>query len=711
VTAETPPFGHDQEFRGLFAEEARGRLDTLAAGLLALEEGTGDPELVPALLREAHTLKGGSAMVGLPRVTRLAHLLEDLLAPHRDGRASPPRPLVDEALAAVDGLRAVIDAAARGEDHAAEADAIEDRLVVATRPDGPQVEEGVAGGAADGAATAAGPAAEPGEAHDRAAPAVEGTPEPRPAASTIAVPVARLDELVRLVTESATALLRTGHVLGEAMQRDPSTVVEYRELSRTLTALQELAMRTRMVAVATVAHPLQRAVRDLARELGKEVRWELRGEDTELDRRVLDQLADPLLHLVRNAVDHGIEPPDQRVGAGKPRRGTVRLHAMQLGSEVVVAIGDDGRGIDVDAVRAAVRRHPADAGGADGGTVDDAEALYGIFTPGVSTAARVTDVSGRGVGLDIVRAGLQSIRGRVEVHNQPGRGCEFRISVPITLAVVPCLVVRSAGQRYAIPAHAVTAAVAADGPQVMQAGGRAMVLVDGRAVPLTGLQSLLGAPETDATGPALVLTGLSRSHAVRVAALEGRREVVLKGLGDLLPHLDAVAGAAIDADGSVLVVLEPTALIERGSRSPAAAAPSAAAADRALPAPAGRQSILVVDDAMTVRELERSILLRAGYEVRTAEDGVEALARLAEQPADLVLTDVEMPRMDGFALTEAIRAHPRLRNVAVVVVTSRASEEDRQRGLEAGADGYIVKRAFDQASLLAAVERLLGQRR
>jgi two-component system chemotaxis sensor kinase CheA len=686
------PFGHDAEFRGLFAEEAQGRLDSLAASLLGLEGTAGRVEMVTALLREAHTLKGGSAMVGLPRVTRLAHLLEDLLDPYRDGRAAISGDLVDDALAAVDGLRTVIDAAGREEDHEARAAAVEEKLLRAAAR-----------------TPAAGPApAAPPEATRTEVPPPPVSAVPRSEASTVAVPVARLDELVRLVTESSSALLRTGHLLAEATGKQPSTLTEFRDLARTLGQLQELTMRTRMVPVSTITHPLHRAVRDLARSLGREVVWEVSGDDTEIDRHVLDRLADPLLHLVRNAVDHGVEGPDERAAAGKPRHGTVRLHAMRLGSEVILVIGDDGRGIDVDAVRAAT-----DAGDED----DDESVLGGIFRSGVSTAREVTDVSGRGVGLDVVRAQLEAIRGRVEVHNDPGRGCEFRLSVPITLAVVPCLVVRCGSRRYAVPAQAVLTAVSAGDPATLHAGGRPMVMAGGRAVPVTDLEAILGSGEGGGEGPALVLSVLTRSHAVRVDALEGQRDVVLKSLGGLLPRLDVVAGATIEADGSVLVVLEPGALIDRARRMhrpPASAAATAAtttARQGAPPPPRSRRSVLVVDDARTVRELQRSILERAGYEVRTAADGLEALSRLAERPVDLVLTDVEMPRMDGFALTEAIRAHQVLRNTAVLVLSSRAGDDDRRRGLEAGADGYIVKSAFDQATLLDAVDRLLGGRR
>jgi two-component system chemotaxis sensor kinase CheA len=693
VPAERP-FGHDAEFRGLFAEEAQGRLDSLASSLLGLEGTAGRVELVTALLREAHTLKGGSAMVGLPRVTRLAHLLEDLLDPYRDGRAGISADLVDDALAAVDGLRAVIDAAGREEDHEVAAAALEERLLHAA-----------ARTPAAGQAPAAPPAAAPEPTRTEVQPPPVGA-TPRPEASTIAVPVARLDELVRLVTESSSALLRTGHLLAEATGKQPSTLTEFRDLARTLGQLQELTMRTRMVQVSTITHPLHRAVRDLARSLGREVVWEVSGEDTEIDRHVLDRLADPLLHLARNAVDHGIEGPDERAASGKPRHGTVRLHAMRLGSEVILVIGDDGRGIDVDAVRAATG-----AGDED----DDETVLGGIFRSGVSTAREVTDVSGRGVGLDVVRAQLEAIRGRVEVHNDPGRGCEFRLSVPITLAVVPCLVVRCGPRRYAVPAQAVLTAVSGGDPTTLHAGGRPMVMAGGRAVPVTDLEAILGGGEGGGQGPALVLSVLTRSHAVRVDALEGQRDVVLKSLGGLLPRLDVVAGATIEADGSVLVVLEPGALIERARRihrpSGGAAAPAARQGTPPPPPPRSRRSVLVVDDALTVRELQRSILERAGYEVRTAADGLEALSRLAERPVDLVLTDVEMPRMDGFALTEAIRAHQVLRNTAVLVLSSRSGDDDRRRGLEAGADGYMVKSTFDQATLLDAVDRLLGGRR
>ena len=667
----------EEEFRTLFAEEAETRLQRLSTELLQLEEAGNDPELVASIFRDAHTLKGAAGMVGLDPIARVAHVMEDLLEELRQGdRMATPR-LVDGLLAAVDAVRGFIPVMLAGQDRTDEAAVVEES-VRALR------EEPVADVEAESLAPAPAPAL---------------APRPREQASeTIRVPVPRLDQLVRLVGEAAAAHLRMGRMLNQLLETDPAGVAEFRELSHVLNELQEKTMRARMVPVATITDNLHRAVRDVARSCGKDVHWEVRGEDTELDRSVLEQLADPLLHLVRNAVDHGIEPAAERVAADKPAQATVRLHAMQLGSEVILAVSDDGGGIDVDRVRAEAARR-----GAETESLSDEEALYLIFRSGLSTAEFISDVSGRGVGLDVVRTAVDGARGRIEVRSTPGEGTEFRIIVPITLAVLPCLLVEAGGHRYALPLHSVL--VAQDGEQagMRHAEGRLSVQVGSQAVGVSDLGTVLGAGDP-AEGPVVVLSGVTRRHAFRVDRLVGQRDVVVKGLGRLLPRLDVVAGASVEPDGSILVVLDAPGLIDRARsrrERPTTAQPALSTRRRG--------TILVVDDAMTVRELQRSILERAGYAVRTADDGVSALARLAEEPADLVLTDVEMPRLDGFGLTEAIRAQPSTATVPVLILTSRAGDDDRRRGLEAGADGYIVKSAFDESGLLAAVERLLGR--
>jgi two-component system chemotaxis sensor kinase CheA len=467
-----------------------------------------------------------------------------------------------------------------------------------------------------------------------------------------------------------------------------------------------------MVPFGTIAEPLRRASRDLARSLGKSVELELRGQETELDRGVLEQVADPLLHLVRNAIDHGIEPPETRRAAGKPAQGTVRVHATQLGSEVEVTVADDGRGIDLERVR---ERAGASGDSLDG--VDDAEALYAIFRSGLSTAAAVSDVSGRGVGLDVVRTSLAAVRGRVEVHSEPGAGSEFRLSVPITLAVLPCLLVEAAGRRLAVPMHSVVSAEAAGWAEDW-VEGQVVIRVRDQILPVSDLAVTLGgggaagAPAADR--PAVVVASMTRRHAFRVDALLGRRNLVVKDLGRLLPRLSLLAGAALEPDGSILLVLDVSGLVDRArwirSAGGAAGASRAAPAEvpAGLPAPAGPPSVLVVDDTAVVRELERSVLEEAGYRVRTARDGREALATLTGDPPDLVVTDVDMPHLDGLELTRSIRADPRLAGLPVVVVTSKAAEADRRRAMDAGADAYLVKGELDRRSLLEVAGRLLG---
>jgi two-component system, chemotaxis family, sensor kinase CheA len=675
--------GQEERFRQLFAEEAEGRLATLSELLLELEAASGDAELLASVFREAHTLKGSAAVVGLGEVGRVAHAMEEILDGLRRGERAATPTLVDALLRAVDGIRELIPAALGGDDRAAEAD----RLVAALQEP-----------SAAGTAPEPEPAPEAGRPAETIAAPAGGTR----GGETIRVPVERLDELVRLVGEAAAAYLRVGRLLAERLGLDPAVVPELRELSRVLGDLQQRTLRARMVPFATIVEPLRRATRDLARSLGKAVELDLRGQETELDRSVLEQVTDPLLHLVRNAIDHGLEAPAEREAAGKPPTGTVRVHAMQLGSEVVVTVADDGRGIDVGRVR-----EQASKAGDDLEGVDDDEALYAIFRSGLSTASSVSQVSGRGVGLDVVRASLEAVRGQVEVRTEPGGGSEFRVSVPISMAVLPCLLVEAAGQRYGIPMHSVVTTEAAGWTEA-SVEGRPVIRVRDQVLPVSSLAATLGTGEA-AAGPAVVVASLTRRHAFQVDALLGQREVVLKDLGRLLPRVDLLGGASVEPDGAILLVLDASGLVERARRTaPVAGVPVLSGTPARQAPPVAHASILVVDDAPVVRELERSILERAGYQVRTAADGQEALAMLAATPGDLVITDVDMPRCNGFELTSAIRAEPELAGLPVVILTSKADDADHRRGLDAGADAYVVKSAFDEQALLDVVARLLG---
>ncbi len=665
--------------RQVFADDASARLDRMGEQLLELEHAPGKAGLLADLFREAHSLKGGAGVIGLDHVADVAHAMEDPLQRLRSGQLQATATLTDALLATIDGLRSLVANPGGSADDAkqkATADALMLRLVEGAGPEVtsvPRAQDGLAEGSA---------------ATDRR------IVEPRvPPNSTIQVAVQRLDQIDRLVGESAAAHLRVGQLLAEKLGADPATVPQYRDLARLLSRLQEVTMRARMVPLSTATPGLHRAVRDLARAGGKQVRWEVDGGETEIDRNVLEILHDPLIHLVRNAVDHGIESPDKRLAAGKPAHGTVRLRGMQSGSEIVISISDDGNGIDIGRVRAAASR-----GGIETAHMSESQVIDLIFRPGVTTATQVTALSGRGVGLDVVRTNLGLVRGRVEVRTVPKVGTEFIVAVPITLTIVQCLIVESGGQRFGLPLHSVVSLLPADAAQ-HRAGGKLMVLHGASAVPVASLAVTLGLGGGD-HGPIVVVAGDHGEQAFRVDLLMDQRDLVVKGLGRLLPRLEAVAGAGIQPDGTVVVVLDIPGLV-KSVRDEGTVAPSA------IPMAPHRASILVVDDALTVRELERSILERAGYTVRVAVDGREALALLNRAASDLVLTDLEMPSMDGLALTETIRKDPVFGKMPVVILTSHDSEDDRKRGLAAGADAYIIKSGFDQQRLLSIVEQLL----
>jgi two-component system chemotaxis sensor kinase CheA len=679
-------------------------LERMSNALIALEAAPDDQSAVDAIFREAHTMKGTAGMVGMMRVSHLAHRLEDLLTELRSGARHSTPELTDAMLRVIDGIGRLVAGTAEGETSAPDAVELEDLLPATIPTPTPAAGTGqtVAVAPPVAAPVPPPPVLQPEPPHIPDAPVIAADipvvhDRRRLDAVTLAVPVARIDELNRLVGEASAAQLRVGQVLGAELRSDPDMVSEYRELTKVLNQLQEVSERTRMVPIGTLEPILHRTVRDAARHAGKSVRWAITGDDVEIDRGVLEQLAAPLQHLVRNSVGHGIEMPARRLALGKPEEGVVKVHAAQVGSKVVITITDDGSGIDVAAVRAA-----AAADGVDVSNLDETESLRLILRSGVSTAKEITAESGRGVGLDVVSAAVIAVRGRLEIENHPGSGSEFRIVVPITLTIVPCLIVAVGGQPFALPMERITRML---GPQPMHVmGDRRLAMIDGQAVQVTNLASLIG-KTAPCEGPWVILGSAPDQHAFCVDSVLQKRDVVVRGFTGRLRDLHVISGASVEPNGSIVLVLDVMALLERAEHFVEPAATAAISAD----APPVAPTLLVVDDSLMVRELQRSILERAGYQVQTANDGREALAMLTEHPPDLVITDIEMPNVDGIALTTNIRSHPRLANIPVLIVTSRTNEDDHRRGLDAGADALIVKSAFDEASLLAAVSRLLGE--
>lgn len=508
--------------------------------------------------------------------------------------------------------------------------------------------------------------------------------------------------LVRFLEQNETSLFGLTAKLGQLHARLGGSLLQLRALTDDL---QDDVKRLRMLPFGSIADGFGRVVRDLARSLGKDARLVLTGADTELDRQVLDTIKDSLLHLLRNALDHGIEDPPTRQRLGKPVSGSVALGAYQRGGSIVIEVEDDGLGLDAAAIRRAaadLRVLPA----ADLAAMADAEVLRLVFQPGLTTARTVSQLSGRGVGLDVVARTVERLGGRVDVQARPGHGTLFRITLPLTLATARALLLEAGGALYALHTSAVERVIRVD--ELRSVGGRRMLDYEGLAVPVASLAELLGArPGPEAGEPvvqqtvALIGAGSQRVGLI-VDQLLGEQEIVVKPLGYPLQRVRYFSGATILGSGQVVPILNAGDLTRA-----AASVSTMVSLPQAAPTEQRRLRVLVADDSLTTRTLERYILEAAGYEVELAGDGVEAFSLLDERGYDVLVSDVDMPGLDGVALTVQVRQLPRFRELPIILVTSLASAEDRERGLQAGADAYMVKSSFDQDQLLRTIQELV----
>ncbi len=541
-----------------------------------------------------------------------------------------------------------------------------------------------------------------GRAADQADAATDGTGrEGGESTSRYEVDLAALLDFVNLtqryMRESAAQLL----ALDQSMSQD------HLRMSMVTGDLQDGVRRVRMLPFETILGGFQRMVRDLSRELSKEINFNVIGEQVELDKRVLEALKDPIMHLLRNAVDHGIEPPEERAKAGKDLVGYVTLIVEQRGSEILITIGDDGRGIDPEKVkRAAVQAGKISKAEAD--VLDDEDALQLIFLPGLSTKDRVTTTSGRGIGMDVVRQNVERLRGSVIVQNRPGLGTVFQLTVPVSLTTMHCMLARVGQETYAIPVSAIERIVEITGDDVHTVKGRQVIKLGRRPVTLASLADVLERPHRPTALDEKQLTVILRSGDKLVAFLVddllSEQELVVKNLGKEMVRVRNVAGVTVLGTGQVVVILNPSDLIKSAHASTRQRAfVREASEEQARP----KARILVVDDSITTRTLEKNILEAAGYQVITANDGQEAFDLVQHTRCDLIISDVEMPRMDGFRLTEALKQDEELKQVPLILVTSRDSPSDRERGIMAGADAYIIKSTFDQGELLETIGQLL----
>lgn len=708
----------EEQLRAIFREEAAELLEELrdVVGRLRTTDAELASEEIGVAMRLAHNLKGAAGSVGLDSFANTAHALEDALLAIRQGGVAAQYEHNALLAEAVSALESSIEG--RGDQPS---ESVRPRLL------------GVAGTASPDVEVETDPARNLTPV-PRAEPNLESSeivlPDGRIAkGSTVRIDAKRLDRLFGLVSEllvtetgmrhrhqsvvalrqsftDAVAKLPVEHRDGlasymqqlDACARDHQSAVA--AFGRLSSELNDAMRRTRMVPLVNLSAMMRRTVDDAARVLGKEVDLELSLAGIELDKVVLDRLRDPLVHLLRNAVDHGIEPTETRDTLGKTLRGLVNVRAEIIGANVRIVILDDGRGIDVRRLeKSLVEKGLLSADKA--ARLDEASLVDFLFAEGFSTRDEATMLSGRGVGLDVVRHALADLGGTVRAEPRgPLGGAAFTLTVPLSVLTTRILLVRASENVYAIPTHSIARVARASKDAMRMVDGTPVVTVEGTdPLPLHFLARILGARtqrEAD-SHRVIVLDDGKRQFAVAVDEILEEQELVVRKLPWNLVSVPGVSGAVTLADGSVAIVVDVAHLF--ASRD---------AGTERREASAARTRILVVDDSMTTRTLHRNLLAGAGYDVVLANDGLEAWDRLRQEPLDMVVTDGQMPGMDGFELTRRIRGDARLGSLPVILVTSLARPDDIQRGLDAGADEYVVKGPLEQDALLTAVARHAG---
>lgn len=695
----------DPEMTALFREECETHMQALTDGFLSLEAQPDQQALLEHMFRAAHSFKGAARMVGLEALAEVAHVLEDLLDQLRAGRLRLAPDRYDVLAGVLQRLPALVDGALRGETgEAAPLKALLGKVLtgetsVETQGDTP-------------ATQTAQPSGQPAD----------------PAQEVLRIPSTRLDHMVGLLADlaggqerlrryadDAEALQQTldqSHQAGaggrdaawDGLERRARELAlglrdEQGRAEAAFHALEDALRRLRLVPIEQVLTRVPHLVRDLARRTGKQVEVTLRGGDTSVDKRLIDGLQEPLVHLLANAIDHGLEMPEERAASGKPAAGQVRVEALRTADGVLLVVEDDGRGVDLEAVRrlAVSRGHLRQT---EAAALDDAALLRLLLLPGWTTRSAVSALSGRGVGLDAVQTQVTALRGTLDIRSTRGKGTRFELRFPSRMTTLSVLVVRVGREHLGLPSGAVRACLGVPARGRTRLGGREAVEHAGEIVPVASLGRVIGlAGDVGAASSLLVLVeDRGRCFAFEVDDLLSERELVQKPLPRRVRGRVGVGSVAVLGDGALCLLLQPDVLL---------AAAELTGATQGRPEPTRRRRLLVVDDSLTTRAQLRRILESDGYDVTLAVDGVDAWAKLETQSFDALVSDVEMPNLGGLGLVEKVRAHSGTARLPVILCTTLASDEDRRRGLDAGANAYLTKGGFDQSVLLASLQGLL----
>ncbi|MCL9653463.1 hybrid sensor histidine kinase/response regulator [Pseudomonas protegens] len=767
----TPDQMRDASLLELFSLEAEAQTQVLSTGLLALERNPTQADQLEACMRAAHSLKGAARIVGVDAGVSVAHVMEDCLVSAQEGRLYLQPEHIDALLQGTDLLMRI---ASPGGTETVAPDvpgyvALMEQLLAhgpgapsvpaqASAVPEPQLEAPVAPMAqlpreleplpppSDPALEPAVSSGRPGKRMTEGGERVLRVTAERlnsllDLSSKSLVETQRLkpylvtmQRLKRIQSNSLTALENLNlhlkeHALSleaqEALADARRLLAESQQLLALQTAeldefgwqasqraqvLYDTALACRMRPFADVLTGQVRMVRDLGRSLGKQVRLEVEGEKTQVDRDVLEKLEAPLTHLLRNAVDHGIELPEQRLLAGKPAEGVIRLRASHQAGLLVLELSDDGNGVDLERLRQSiVERQLSPAPTA--AQLSEEELLTFLFLPGFSLRDKVTEVSGRGVGLDAVQHMVRQLRGAVELEQTSGQGSRFHLEVPLTLSVVRSLVVEVGDEAYAFPLAHIERMCDLEPESIVQVEGRQHFWHEGRHVGLVAASQLLQRPATETNAPTLKVVVIRERDAVYGIAVErfiGERTLVVLPLDDRLGKIQDISAGALLDDGRVALIVDVEDMLRSVDKLLNTGRLERISRHHQQHAQAARKRILVVDDSLTVRELQRKLLINRGYDVAVAVDGMDGWNALRSESFDLLITDIDMPRMDGIELVTLLRRDNRLQSLPVMVVSYKDREEDRRRGLDAGADYYLAKASFHDDALLDAVVELIG---
>ncbi|WP_346355986.1 hybrid sensor histidine kinase/response regulator [Azotosporobacter soli] len=712
-----------------FAVESAKHCDQMEKELLSLEKDGVSRQKFDSIFRIAHTIKGASRMLKLTPISEVAHRIEDVLEELRSEQRSLSQTVMDQLLLAVDGIREMIANVAEGKE------------LPETLP--PACEALKTWLAAERESDRMPPLTAAVFQGERMTEQEEASTESVQTTDFVQIRSDQLDELIQLMgelvsfqyrkktqldkmrellqlsTASLSLLEGKGRALAQegkdavtAIQRQVRQVHDLLRddmvVENLLTCdLQERTLKIRMLPISTLFGRINRGVRDFARANGKEVEFYGEGGDTELDRKIIEQLGDCLIHMIRNAIDHGIETSEERIRQGKNPRGQIRLTAFYDGGGVTLVIHDDGAGINLPEVKAtALKKDLISEAAAD--TMTEMELLDLLFLPGFSTSPIITDISGRGVGMNVVKETIvETLKGSVRIQSVQGKGTSFFLKVPITLALSRMLIVATGKHRFALPSYSVQEVLTVAKDQIIEVINKRAVRVREQILPLEELQTLLDYPQpVPREGAEMVVVLLSSGPdrlGLIVDSVVSEADMVIKSLPESMEKWPLLAGFTVGGQDEVISVLSVAALLQQSRKSKNAQV-GTVGGDVALQG----KKILVVDDSGNTREIVKSILESYGYQVDLAEDGLEALEKTGRKLYDAVITDVEMPQLDGFSLTAHLRQDERYRQTPVIIVTSREKPEDKRRGIQVGANAYIVKGAFDQNNLIETLQNLIG---